>query len=117
LQEFKLKLGQKYRNSRSLNITVASNLAAKINLNIGNVVFSVFLASNLWLALMPNQLINDNVSSILELVIAQLRDNYPEAQHQRYFEWWGIHRNSIMQNHCLSSKGIVNTISSIVDLA
>jgi hypothetical protein len=103
LQEFKLKLGQKYRNSRSLNITVPNNLAAKVNLNT-DVVFSVPLTSNLWLAVMPNQLINDNVSAILEQVIAQLRDNYPEAQRQRYFGWWGIHRSSIMQNHCLSSK-------------
>jgi len=102
-KEFKLKLGQKYRNSRSLNITVPSNLAAKINLNI-DVVFSVFFTSNLWLALMPNQLINDNVSAILEQIMAQLRDNYPEAQRQRYIGWWGIHRSSIMQNHCLSSK-------------
>jgi hypothetical protein len=58
-----------------------------MNLNIDNVVFSVFLTSNLWLAVMPNQLINDNVSAILEQVIAQLRDNYPEAQRQRYFGW------------------------------
>jgi len=98
------KLGQKYRISRSLNITVPSNLAANINLNIDNVVYSAFLTSNLWLALMPNQLINDNVSAILEQVIAQLRDNYPEAQRQRCFGWWGIHRSSIMQNHCLSSN-------------
>lgn len=104
MQEFKLKLGQKYRNSRGLSVTVPSNLAAKINLNTDNVVFSVFLTSNLWLAVMPNQLINDNVSAILEQVIAELRDNYPEAQRQRYFGWWGIHRSSILQNHCLSSK-------------
>ena len=106
MQEIKLKLGQKYRNSPSLNISVPSNLAANINLNIDNLVFSVFLTSNLWLALMPNQLVNDNASAILEQVIAQLRDNYPEAQRQRYFGWWGIHRSSIMQNHCLSSKAL-----------
>jgi hypothetical protein len=53
---------------------------------------------------MPNQLINDNVGAILEQVIAQLRDNYPEAQRQRCFGWWGIHRISIMQNHYLSSN-------------
>lgn len=100
----KSKLGQKYRISRSLNITVPSNLAANINLNIDSVVYSAFLASRLWLALMPNQLINDNVGAILEQVIAQLRDNYPEAQRQRCFGWWGIHRICIMQNHYLSSN-------------
>jgi len=78
-----------------LNITVPSNLAANTNLNIDNVVYSVFLTSNLWLALMPNQLINDNVSAILERVIAQLRDNYPEAQRQHCCRWWGIHRSGI----------------------
>jgi hypothetical protein len=90
-----------------MNITVLSSLAAKINLNTDKVVFSVFLTSNLWLALMSNQLTNDNVSAILEQVIAHVRDRYLEAQRQRYFGWWGIHRTSIMQNHCLRSKDLL----------
>ena len=76
----------------------------KTNRNIDKVAFSVYLTSNLWLAPIPNRLTNDSVSAILEQVIAHLRDSYPEKQRQRYYGWYWIHRTSIMQNHCLSSK-------------